>query len=556
MKDEQIDYNKLEELVDSWIPKLLYKNIPRYSFIFHCNCAYVDLVVEMGGFFSSTEFIERYLVFGLNYLTHLAYKYLKEEDVFIYAVDNRLYKYTYNLLIEAYRYAELCDIFPKVHKGKASFLKEGDLIVVNEKELCREHMQQYEYYLLRKPLHYILQYGCGRTTNTDMENRQMAIFKLFNNYWNENIWNIDYAPYTALEGGGLRDFLMITAAKRYILLYDADFKVRTLSWTKLLICFSRDGAAQIRTMVPTKNNEFYQQALEDCIYKPLGKGDYPKANLADAPIIRTKDGCMFVNPFVLLFNNSVDTQFLNYLRRHDNKRFLQIKDKIKERCIPEVESWLEGRIKGIFKVANFEINIPYTKNRRELDLLVSDSVGNALYMEFKHFYIPESYSEKSNLDNELREAQKKMKDQIYAIKENSEEIMNLLQTDCKINRIHGIIVSYLYTGTDVDISDEYPIVSLLTVKEAIMKSTDVNGIYDFCQRSEKNHASVPIVKREVISEYANMKFKMTKTVLNPKFEKNANDKIYLQVKNAIEEGNVLKRVAYKDMILNDIIEVN
>lgn len=549
----QVDYNELEKVVDDWIPNLLNKEIPRYSFIFHCNCAYVDAAIETGCFFSSSESLERYLVFALNYLTHLAYKYLQEEEVFLYEVDDSIYEYTYRLLMEAYTYAELCDIFPKVHNRKASFSKEGDLIIVNEEELCRESMQQYEYYLLRKPLHYILQYGCGRTAKTELTKRQMAIFELYKSYWSENIWNDDFEPYSAMEGGGIRDYLMITAAKRYLFLYDADFMVRKLRWTQLLICFSSVGASQIRTMIPTDNDEFYQQAIEDCIYKPLGKGDYPKANLADAPIIRTKDGCMFINPFILLFNNSVDTQFLNYLRRHDNERFLQIKDKIKERCIPEVELWLDRRIKGLNKVSNFELKIPSTKNKREFDLLVCDSIGNALYIEFKHFYLPESYSEKCNLDRELIKAQKKMKDQLYAIKENSEDVKCLLKSDCRISQIDGIIVSYLYTGTDVDISEEYPIISLLTVKEAINTATGIKEIYDFCQKSEKKYAGVPLVKKNVIREYAKIKFKITKRVFDPVFEKKANKVIYEHVVKSIDAGVALKRVRYKELSLNDIV---
>ena len=162
-------------------------------------------------------------------------------------------------------------------------------------------------------------------------------------------------------------------------------------------------------------------------------------------------------------------------------------------------------IKGLNKISNFELKIPGTKNKRELDLLVCDSIGNALYIEFKHFYLPESYSEKSNLDNELIKAQRKMKDQLYAIKENSEEVMHLLKLDYKINKIDGIIVSYLYTGTDVDISEEYPIISLLTVKDAIKNATSINEIYAFCQKSEKKYACIPLVKKNVIREYAKMK---------------------------------------------------
>ncbi len=553
MDNEQIDCNELEKLVDNWIPNLLNKGIPRYSFIFHCNCAYVDAAIETGCFFSSSEHLERYLVFALNYLTHLAYKYLQEEEVFLYEVNDALYEYTYKLLFEAYKYAELCDIFPKVHKRKASFSKENDLIVINEDKLSRESMQHYEYYLLRKPLHYILQYGCGRTVRVDPIERQNAIFELFDCYWGENVLDVDFEPYSDKEGKGVRDFLMNAAVKRYILLYDTDFKVRKLRWTQLLICFSNKATSLIKTMIPTDNDEFYKQAIEDCIYKPLGKGDYPKANLADAPIIKTKDGCMFVNPYLLLFNNSIDTQFLNYLRRHDNKRFLKIKDKIKERCIPEVELWLDEKIKGLYKISNFELKIPGTKRKRELDLLICDSMGNALYIEFKHFFLPESYSEKSNLDNELIEAQKKMKDQLYAIKESNEKVMQLLKSDCKINKINGVIVSYLYTGTDVEISDEYPIVSLLTVKEAINCATDINEIYDFCQKSEKKYTCVPLIEKSSILEYAKIKFKITKKVFDPVFESKANECIFSHVVKSMDAGDALRRVGYKELNLNDIV---
>ena len=257
---------------------------------------------------------------------------------------------------------------------------------------------------------------------------------------------------------------------------------------------------------------------------------------------------------LLLFNNSVDTQFLNYLRRHDNKRFLNIKDKIKERCIPEVESWIDRRLKRVNRIANFELKIPGTKNKRELDLLISDSIGNALYIEFKHFYLPESYSEKRNLDSELRKAQKKMRDQLYAIRENSEDVMHLLKSDCKLNRIKGLIVSYLYTGTDVCISDEYPIISLLTVKEAIENATSISEIYDFCKKSEKKYANVPLIKKNVVMEYANMKWEITKKVFDPVFEKKANKYIYAQVAKEIEAGIALKRVKYKELNLNAIIK--
>ena len=552
MGEIQLDYSELEKKIDDWMPKMINIGIPRYSFIFHCNCAYVDAAVETGCFFSSSESLERHLVFALNYLTHLAYKYLPEEDVFNYEVNNLAYNYVYELLLEAIIYAELCDIFPKAYHNKASFFQKGNRIIVNEQELSRDSMQQFEYYLLRKPLHYVLQYGCGRTAKQDMSMRQMAIVNLFERYWGENVQNNDYQPYTAVEGAGFRAFLLSAAARRYILLYDSDYKVRQLRWTELLICFSSKGASQLRDMIPTDNDEYFQQAVEDCIYKPLGSGDYPKANLADAPIIRTKDGCMFVNPFILLFNNSVDTQFLNYLRRHDHNRFLILKDRIKERCIPDVEGWLGQKISGLRKKSNFEVKIPNTKNKRELDLLVCDSKGIALYIEFKHFYLPESYSEKRNLDREIKKAQRKMKEQLLAIHESGDEVIRLMGLDHRLNKLYGMIASYLYTGTDVGFDDECPIISLSTLKEAINNSEQISEIYDFCRTIEKRYTDVPLVKKKVVRPYANMNFELTKKVFAPDFEEKANKRIWNQVIKAMDSGIALKSVRYIDLCLSEI----
>ena len=157
------------------------------------------------------------------------------------------------------------------------------------------------------------------------------------------------------------------------------------------------------------------------------------------------------------------------------------------------------------------------------------------------------------MDRELEEAQRKMKDQLYAIKENSEEVKYLLKSGCKINKIDGIIVSYLYTGTDVAISDEYPIISLLTVKEAIRNATSINEIYGLCQKSEQKYACVPLVKKTVIREYAKMKFQITKKVFDPVFEKKANERIFDHVAKSIDAGIVLRRVRYKELNLSDIV---
>lgn len=176
---------------------------------------------------------------------------------------------------------------------------------------------------------------------------------------------------------------------------------------------------------------------------------------------KTNNGCSFTNPLVILFNNSLDTKFLNYLRRHDNSRFLIIKDKIKERCIPQVQFLLKRKIINIKDITNFQFKIPGKGNKkRELDYFVIDSNNIGLYIEFKHFYIPESTGEVKVLDTEFNKAMKKMPNQLDAIQKSWYTLSQEYKLPTDIKELHGMIVSYMYTGWDVPFNDNYPLVTL------------------------------------------------------------------------------------------------
>jgi hypothetical protein len=66
---------------------------------------------------------------------------------------------------------------------------------------------------------------------------------------------------------------------------------------------------------------------------------------------------------------------------------------------------IKRKINNINDITNFEVKIPAKgKQKRELDYLAIDSNSIGLYIEFKHFYIPESSGEKKHLmKNSIRQ---------------------------------------------------------------------------------------------------------------------------------------------------------
>ena len=341
-----------------------------------------------------------------------------------------------------------------------------------------------------------------------------------------------------------------------MLLYDNDFDIKRLRLSQIQILFSKEGTKKIKSFIPTENDEYYQAALEDCVYKPLGKGDFPKANIADAPIIRTNNGCTFTNPLVILFNNSLDTQFLNYLRRHDNSRFLIIKDRIKERCIPQVQLLLNRKINGIKDITNFEVRIPgKDKQKRELDYLVVDSGCVGLYIEFKHFYIPESAGETKVLDVEFNKAMGKMSAQLEAIQKSWDKLSQEYKLPTEIKELHGMIVSYMYTGMDVPFNDNYPLVNMSILSNAIEHSNSLHNIYEYCRTVEKVYRRVPTIIRKNKVYYAGYEFEVQDVALSPKFEEKINYMLNEQIYHKLINNNMLYYVPYMAIDYNDILDM-
>lgn len=549
-------FQEIESNIDQWLPKKLNKDIPRYKYIYHCQCAFLDMMIDKKLLFSSVESIETQCLFALNYNIHLAYRYLKEDETFEYSFDKDLYLYTTKMLWEGLVYAKLCDIFPKLYSEKASMVQNGKHISFIYKDIPREKNCLMDYYLFRKPLSYLLQNACGITEKMDTPDRQILLSDLYNHYWGENLWNNDYEPYTAMEGGGIRTYFSITALKRFMLLYDNDFDIKRLRLSQIQILFSKEGTQNIRSFIPTENDEYYQAAFEDCVYKPLGKVDFPKANIADAPIIRTNNGCSFTNPLVILFNNSLDTQFLNYLRRHDNSRFLIIKDKIKERCIPQIQFLLNRKISGIKDITNFEVRIPGKgKQKRELDYLVVDSGCVGLYIEFKHFYIPESAGEVKVLDAEFNKAMKKMSDQLEAIQKSWNTLSQEYKLSTEIKELHGMIVSYMYTGWDVPFNDKYPLVNMSILSNAIEHSDSLRSIYEYCCNVEKVYKNVPTLTRKNKVYYAGYEFEVQDVALSPEFETKINHMLKEQIHHKFINNGMLYYVPYMAIDYNDILDM-
>lgn len=549
-------FQDVEKDIDQWLPKKLNKNIPRFKYIYHCQCAFLDIMIGKKLFFSSAEFIEKQCLFALNYNIHLAYRYLKEDEAFEYSFDCNLYAYATQMLWESLIYAKLCDIFPRLYSDKAYMIQNGKHISFIYKDIPRGKISLMNYYLFRKPLSYLLQNACGITGNMDETSRVLFLSSMYNHYWGENLWNNDYEPYTAIEGGGIRDYFLFTAIRRFMLLYDNDFDMNRLRMSQVQILFSSAGTKNIREFIPTENEEYYKIAFEDCLYKPLGEGDFPKANIADAPMIRTNNGCCFTNPLVILFNNSLDTQFLNYLRRHDKLRFSVIKDKIKERCIPQIQFLLKEKIPNLNDVSNFEVKIPGKgKNKRELDYLVVDSDNVALYIEFKHFYIPESIGEVNTLDKEFAKAMKKMPDQLSAIQKSWDKLSIDYALPTEIKELHGIIVSYMHTGWDVDFNDKYPLVNMSILANAIKHNNSLSSIYEYCSNVEKVYKNVPVVVRKNKYCYASYYFEIEEVALDPEFETKINHMLKEQIFNKLINDNMVHYVPYLDIDYNDILDM-
>ncbi|WP_442603978.1 hypothetical protein [Paenibacillus sp. KN14-4R] len=501
----QKEISQIENKIDEYLFSALDRTIPRYKFIYHMNLAYIDFVVDKKIWFTTSE---RHFMFSLSYNTFLAYKTLEEEEVFDFKFDKNLYIYCHQFLIKGMQYSMLCDNFSATNTGKSNVrIEKSSNSICFEKN--RAPRLQYDFfckYKIRKALSYTLQMVSGMLNENDEEDAALELSKVYLNFWNENMLYEDFEPYSRQDWGGVTLFFTQAAMRRYIKLYRNDFDIAEVDSQKMMIILSPKGSKNIADFTISKDKIMIDQVINDFIYKPLGDKLYPKANIIDAPIIKTKDGFLFVNPLILLFNDSSESRLLNYLRRYDHSRHQRVKDKLKERIIPIIMQLLKLKYPEAIVQCNFKLPIPLKKNqKRELDILIVDNAtGFVLYVEVKHFFNPISYSESKNLDSELQKAISKTSEQLYAIEENWDLIKQRFGVTSDIKVKKAIILSHQYLGKDVEINKDVPIVDPSNFYESIAEAKTIAELYHANKEIDDIYTKIKMISREIDFDYAGL----------------------------------------------------
>jgi hypothetical protein len=508
---------KLENKIDSYLFDILDSSIPRNKYIYHCNLVFIDIVLDQKLLFTVSE--KDYL-FSLSYNTFIAHKKLQEEIEFDFKFDRALYVYAFKMILLGMQYSLLCNVFPLIHSGKAKIeVDEFGVLAFEIKNIPRKNYKYISDYTIRKALSYTLQMANGKLSELEDEQIAMKLSEMYMNFWNENMLFQDFEPYTRLDWGGISFFFILAAMRRFNKIYKNDFDIVTTDSQKMMIILSKKGVEQLRGYVLNSDNDLYKMTLEDNIYKPLGKKLYPKLSVSDAPLNKTIDGFIFANPLVILFNDSNETRFLNYLRKHDNKRYLRIKDKIKERAIPIITEMIHYKFPEACVIPNFNILIPGSnKNHRECDMLIVDQNGYAIYIEIKHFYYPISCSETNNLDEQLSLALDKIPEQLLAIEKNWDILKQNYQITTDLKILKGVIVSHHFTGYDVRIDANIPIVSVNTLYESIAEAQSIEEIFNGCKEIDTIYPNIKFVSRDINFLFAGIAFRTKLECLDPAFE--------------------------------------
>lgn len=515
--NEQIIH--IEDEVDKYLYNKLDENIPRYKYIYHMNLVYIDYVITNQLWFSQ---VEKHLVFSLSYNTFLAYKKLEEEDITDFNYDKSLYLVCFEHLILGMQYSMLCEVFPAVRSNKASlYINEEDkTITVQHDKLPRDQYEFFSKYIMKKSLSYTLQMTAGMLGNKPIEEVAWELTKGYLNFWNENMMYDDFEPYTRQDWGGVSLFFTSAAMRRFISLYREDFNLNKIESSKVMVVLSSYSRDKLVEYTISQDKEMVDKVLNDLIYKPIGNGLFPKSHLSDSPVICTKDGHLLLNPLVLLSNDSSETMLLNNLRKNDKERYLRIKDKLKERVIPLIEQLIKLKYPESIVITNFNLPIPHKKNqKRELDILIVDNNnGFVLYIEVKHFFNPNSYSEIKSLDNQFRDALKKAPDQLYAIQENWELIKSRYSIQTEIKSLKALILSHNYLGKDVEINPEIPIVDTTNFFESLATSLTVEELYQLNKEIDYIFTNLPIIRMPIDFNFSGYTFNLEMEILDPKFE--------------------------------------
>ncbi len=540
------EVQKIEEDIDVHLTELLDDKIPMNKFIYHCNLVHIDLAIDHGVLFSV---MEKHYLFSLKYNTYIAHKTLTEEDFFDYRFDEEVYTHAMEMFLKGVQYSILCDHFPLVHSNKAKMYKDKKgKICFKIKEIPRKNYKFFSDYTIKKALSYTLQMANGVLENDNFDDEEIALklSSIYMEFWNENMLYEDFEPYSRVDWGGIAFFFVMASMRRFSKVYKNDFDIVKTDSQKMMILLSSKGVKGLREYVPDCTDELYNKALEDNIYKPLGRGFFPKLCISDAPLNVTKDGFIFTNPLVILFSNSCETRYLNYLRKTDKKRYSRTKDRIKERAIPLISEIVKLEFPDSIVISNFNVPIPKAKNQsRECDLLVVGKNGFAFYIEIKHFYYPKSFSEVKILDREFNKALDKMPQQIEAIKYGWSKLQEIYDFDIENKDIEGIISSHHYTGFDVEIDPKFPIVTYTDIYEGIVKAETMEDIYKICKSNDLIYPTIPLISKKQDFNFSNYVFEVELECLHPKFEIDFLKSYRKEVKNGlqIEESDNYKSVS-------------
>ncbi|MGI5986043.1 MAG: hypothetical protein ACOX7O_09350 [Oscillospiraceae bacterium] len=198
--------DNIEKRIDSWLYDMLDEKVPRNSYIYHCNLAYIDILIDQKILFTP---FEKHYLFSLSYNTHIAHLKLKEESAFDYRFNRKMYAFAFNMVIRGMQYSMLCDIFPLLHSKKATMQMLGNDIKFDVKKLPKKNFKYIEDYSIRKALSYTLQIANGKLQNSDDESIAMQLSNIYTSFWNENMLYEDYEPYIRLDWGELTAFSIL-----------------------------------------------------------------------------------------------------------------------------------------------------------------------------------------------------------------------------------------------------------------------------------------------------------------------------------------------------------
>ena len=177
---------EIESEIDNWLINNLDESIPRNKYIYHCNLAFIDIIVEQKMLFTP---FEKHYLFSLTYNTLIAHRKLKEEEKFDYTFDKELYILAFDRIIRGFQYSMLCDIFPLLHSKKGTIEVKDRNISFKLNNIPKKNFKYINDHSMRKTLSYMLQMANGKLEKCDDEEIAMQLSKLYMNFWNENMIN-------------------------------------------------------------------------------------------------------------------------------------------------------------------------------------------------------------------------------------------------------------------------------------------------------------------------------------------------------------------------------